>query len=365
MASRVPLSLGEGTKSSNQSKGMTGSDKTIHRPSSAALPDDFVPLPTQGLLKKKNATMVQSNQPVSSVRKPFIAEHKHAVGHGPIKRGPSLSSAIHAPTPRFPSRAMGSLNYASIEQPSAAAMDTIATSDILDSDKHHTTHQFVTPNSAHIPARFGEENNSPNHEQTTIASDATKVDDLAISAFTQGFKRTRAGESEHTLPSAVSSLKRLKIKQSNIEAMVDVYSIHVSFLLYPHHWLQADFLEPYDLMSSSPRRAPHRRGEKKNLQDQELSYPDDMRNSVYYPVNRSSPTGTYAYQADLDYSNRLAHDGGQSTLDRLLLHDTDLFVTEHMQQYDKQVKKWRDCTFDEWQGGATGKTSAFTLLAIG
>lgn len=46
-------------------------------------------------------------------------------------------------------------------------------------------------------------------------------------------------------------------------------------------------------------------------------------------------------------------------LHRLLGHDLDVYVNDHMSTYEDAKKKWTDCTMEEWTAGADG--NAFTL----
>lgn len=56
-------------------------------------------------------------------------------------------------------------------------------------------------------------------------------------------------------------------------------------------------------------------------------------------------------------------DGGGDelgTLDKLLGCDTDAYIEEHMETYERAMNKWRDCSMEEWIAGADG--TPYTLL---
>lgn len=46
--------------------------------------------------------------------------------------------------------------------------------------------------------------------------------------------------------------------------------------------------------------------------------------------------------------------GGSSALEKLLGTDPDAYVKNHMDNYDKMMLRWANCTVEEWKAGADG-----------
>jgi len=46
---------------------------------------------------------------------------------------------------------------------------------------------------------------------------------------------------------------------------------------------------------------------------------------------------------------------GSDALTRLLGRDANVYMEDHMGKYDAAVKKWTNCTIEEWKEGANGK----------
>jgi hypothetical protein len=42
------------------------------------------------------------------------------------------------------------------------------------------------------------------------------------------------------------------------------------------------------------------------------------------------------------------------TLDKLLGCDTDAYIEDHMEEYERAVNRWRECSMEEWIAGADG-----------
>ncbi|KAK0222812.1 hypothetical protein EDD85DRAFT_244999 [Armillaria nabsnona] len=81
-----------------------------------------------------------------------------------------------------------------------------------------------------------------------------------------------------------------------------------------------------------------------------------LRHSEY----RNSPTSSsrgYRQHADNesfhDYDpNTLSQGNNEGALDKLLGRDANVFVEEHMDNYEVLIEKWKNCTMDEWIAGA-------------
>jgi len=54
---------------------------------------------------------------------------------------------------------------------------------------------------------------------------------------------------------------------------------------------------------------------------------------------------------------------GSRTLDKLLGCDTDTYIEEHMETYQRAVSRWRECSMEEWIAGADGKRIYISLKA--
>jgi hypothetical protein len=53
---------------------------------------------------------------------------------------------------------------------------------------------------------------------------------------------------------------------------------------------------------------------------------------------------------------------GPRTLDKLLGCDTDAFIEEHTEKYERAVNRWRECSMEEWMAGADGKSRLPSFL---
>jgi hypothetical protein len=53
-------------------------------------------------------------------------------------------------------------------------------------------------------------------------------------------------------------------------------------------------------------------------------------------------------------AKQAAPDDGRNAFDKLLGRNTDMFVKQNMEKYDRLVEKWSECTEEEWIAGADG-----------
>ncbi|KAF9007489.1 hypothetical protein BDQ17DRAFT_217829 [Cyathus striatus] len=49
-------------------------------------------------------------------------------------------------------------------------------------------------------------------------------------------------------------------------------------------------------------------------------------------------------------------------LDRILGRSVDAYISDHMEQYDRSVKRWKDCSMEEWIKGAEEITAKYTKI---
>lgn len=54
-------------------------------------------------------------------------------------------------------------------------------------------------------------------------------------------------------------------------------------------------------------------------------------------------------------------DDTEHALDKLLGRNTDDFVKKNMEKYDRLVKKWSECSEEEWIAGAEGFLSLYNF----
>lgn len=64
------------------------------------------------------------------------------------------------------------------------------------------------------------------------------------------------------------------------------------------------------------------------------------------------PDHQHAYQHQ-DDQDQLMNDGPR-VLDKLLGRDTDAYIEEHMDKYERATDRWRDCAMEDWVAGADG-----------
>lgn len=62
---------------------------------------------------------------------------------------------------------------------------------------------------------------------------------------------------------------------------------------------------------------------------------------------------------DQDVSMLDGESDGPKGLDKLLGCDTDAYIEEQMEKYERAVTRWRECSLEEWITGADGKSLVF------
>jgi hypothetical protein len=75
------------------------------------------------------------------------------------------------------------------------------------------------------------------------------------------------------------------------------------------------------------------------------------------PQDRGQGQGRNQHQEhyqDQDVSMLDGDIDGSKTLDKLLGCDTDAYIEEHMEKYERAVNRWRECSMEEWIAGADG-----------
>ena len=74
---------------------------------------------------------------------------------------------------------------------------------------------------------------------------------------------------------------------------------------------------------------------------------DQYSQYLKQPSNSPPDLKTYPYEQALPR-------GGSSVLERLLGTDPDVYVKNHMENYDEMMLRWANCTVEEWKAGADG-----------
>ncbi|KAG7444757.1 uncharacterized protein BT62DRAFT_1077522 [Guyanagaster necrorhizus] len=88
--------------------------------------------------------------------------------------------------------------------------------------------------------------------------------------------------------------------------------------------------------------------------------PDPLSSPMRHSEYRNSPTSSSrghrqhpGNESFHDYeTHTLSQGNNEGTLDKLLGRDANLFVEEHMDNYEVLMEKWKNCTIDEWVAGA-------------
>ena len=92
----------------------------------------------------------------------------------------------------------------------------------------------------------------------------------------------------------------------------------------------------------------------------QVSHPeDDVRR--HFPNARGTPQSSRYRERraasppyELPNMEQTSLDNSRNAFEKLLGRNTDLFVKQNMEKYDLLVKKWSECSEEEWIAGAEG-----------
>lgn len=60
----------------------------------------------------------------------------------------------------------------------------------------------------------------------------------------------------------------------------------------------------------------------------------------------------------------MSQGNNEGALDKLLGRDANVFVEEHMDNYEVLIEKWKNCTMDEWIAGADSEHSYIAMHRV-
>jgi hypothetical protein len=181
---------------------------------------------------------------------------------------------------------------------------------------------------------------------------------LKMSAFGQTKKRNRE-EPEEDGDGSYWVESQAKRHKSRHREEFETVGLNLSFL---PHFYQMTFSDIQRRYTKSPPFSPRLDGTNSRASHPESNarrYFADARESPRSPRYRERRTASpvnerHMLPCESPQAEQAAPDDRRNAFEKLLGRNADVFVKQNMEKYDLMVKKWSECSEEEWIAGAEG-----------